>query len=841
LSFGTGARKNRAVLVEGESVGNHPFEHILGGGGATGDLLRGYDWSASPIGQPSTWPQALKTLMSVALGANQPMFVAWGPEGTLLYNDAYREILASKHPAAIGQPLMKVWAEIESDLLPLVAQAMAGEPVQSSDIELHLERKGYREEAHFAFSYTPVLDDSGAVAGIFCAAMETTAQVLADRRALAETERQRRLFQQAPGFITILGQPNHIFEFVNDAYISLFGVRDYIGHPVRDVFPELADQDFFEWLDEVFTTGVRHVANDVPIRLRLVPGSPEVERFVDFIYEPVTNEDGQVTGIFCEGHDVTENHLAQVALRELNATLEDRVAKAVAERQLLADVVESTDAFVQVADLDYRWLAVNRASADEFERIYGVRPRVGDSMLDILAHRPADQAAVKAVWGRALAGEAFTAIEAFGAADRARRYYEMKFNILRDPSGRQIGAYQFVYDVTERLEREADLAHAQDALRQSQKMDAMGQLTGGVAHDFNNLLMPIIGSLDMLQRKGLGDARSERMVDAALQSAERAKTLVQRLLAFARRQPLQPRPVDLASLVVGMESLLASTVGPRVRLALDLESNLPPAVADANQVEMALLNLAVNGRDAMPDGGVLTIHVAMENLGHDHGLDLKPGRYVRLCVHDTGIGMDGATRAKATEPFFSTKGVGRGTGLGLSMVHGLAAQLGGALTLESALGEGTTVKIWLPLATDTAAAPSPQTDPEIGPRSGTVLLVDDENLVRGSTAEMLSDLGYRVVEAESAEAALRKLDEQIHVDILITDHLMPGMTGTELVLAARNRHPNLPVLIISGYAEAEGISPELSRLTKPFRQSELADAVAGVTVGSGPEAPVGSA
>jgi signal transduction histidine kinase len=822
-----------AVPVEGKSVGNDPLGHILGGGGATGDLLRGYDWSASPIGQPSTWPQALKTLMSISLDANQPMFIAWGPEGTLLYNEAYSEILASKHPAALGQPLLKVWAEVESDLIPIVARAMGGEPVQSSDIELHLERKGYREEAHFAFSYTPVRDDSGAVAGVFCAVMETTAQVLADRRALAETERQRRLFQQAPGFITILGQPNHVFEFVNDAYISLFGDRDYIGRPVREVFPELGDQDFFEWLDEVFTTGVRHVANDVPIRLRRVPGAPEVQRFVDFIYEPVTTEDGQVTGIFCEGHDVTENHLAQVALRELNATLEDRVAKAVAERQLLADVVESTDAFVQVADLDYRWLAVNRASADEFERIYGVRPRLGDCMLDILADRPADQAAVKAVWGRALGGEAFTVIDRFGDPDRARRYYEMKFNILRDASGRQIGAYQFVYDVTERLEREADLAHAQEALRQSQKMDAMGQLTGGVAHDFNNLLMPIIGSLDMLQRKGLTDPRSERMVDAALQSAERAKTLVQRLLAFARRQPLQPQPVDLAALVIGMETLLASTVGPRVRLAFDLESGLPAAVADANQVEMALLNLAVNGRDAMPDGGALTIHVAMENLGHNHGLNLKPGRYVRLCVHDTGIGMDEAILAKATEPFFSTKGVGKGTGLGLSMVHGLAAQLGGTLTLESAVGEGTTVKIWLPLATDTAAAPSPHTDPEIGPRSGTVLLVDDENLVRGSTAEMLADLGYRVVEAESAEVALRKLDEQIHVDILITDHLMPGMTGTELVLAAHNRQPALPVLIISGYAEVEGIAPELSRLTKPFRQSELAHAIAGVTVGKG--------
>jgi signal transduction histidine kinase/CheY-like chemotaxis protein len=379
-------------------------------------------------------------------------------------------------------------------------------------------------------------------------------------------------------------------------------------------------------------------------------------------------------------------------------------------------------------------------------------------------------------------------------------------------------------DITEELRRD-------EMLRHSQKMDAMGQLTGGVAHDFNNLLMPIIGSLDMLQRKGVGDQRSRRMIDGALQSAERAKTLVQRLLGFARRQPLQPQPIDLAALVLGMESLLASTVGPRVRISYDLQSDLPSAVADANQLEMALLNLAVNGRDAMPEGGVLTIHVGMETFHHQHGSELRPGRYLQLCVHDTGVGMDEATRVKATEPFFSTKGIGRGTGLGLSMVHGLAAQLGGALSLESAPGEGTTVKIWLPLsgADPTALASAAESAP--GPHSGTVLLVDDETLVRSSTADMLADLGYRVVEAESAAQALRKLEDEIEIQILVTDHLMPEMTGAELVVAARRRHPGLHCLIVSGYAEEAGISTDFPRLTKPFRQAELAEKLAGLAAG----------
>jgi len=249
-------------------------------------------------------------------------------------------------------------------------------------------------------------------------------------------------------------------------------------------------------------------------------------------------------------------------------------------------------------------------------------------------------------------------------------------------------------------------------------------------------------------------------------------------------------------------------------------------------LEMALLNLAVNARDAMPDGGTLTVALALDTLEHDHGSTLPPGSYLRLCVHDTGVGMDEATQLQATEPFFSTKGIGRGTGLGLSMVHGLAAQLGGSLEIESALGQGTTIKIWLPVAEAPALAAAKPTDPAAGPGSGTVLLVDDEALVRTSTAEMLGDLGYRVIEAESGEEALRRLDEEVSVDILITDHLMPGMTGEQLVTAARHRRPDLPVLLISGYADAEGISPDLERLTKPFRQAELAALVAGLLGGA---------
>jgi CheY-like chemotaxis protein len=334
----------------------------------------------------------------------------------------------------------------------------------------------------------------------------------------------------------------------------------------------------------------------------------------------------------------------------------------------------------------------------------------------------------------------------------------------------------------------------------------------------------------MLVRRGLGSERERRLIDGALQSAERAKTLVQRLLAFARRQPLQPQAVDVKRLVGGMADLISSTSGPHVQVRVDLPGDLPPATADANQVEMAVLNLAVNARDAMPDGGILTISAARASVRPEQRSPLPGGHYVRLSVSDTGTGMDEETLARAIEPFFSTKGIGKGTGLGLSMVHGLALQLGGGLTIESEPGKGTTVNLWLPISTAQVEDDDRTADvPPVAHGLGMALLVDDEDLVRMSTADMLMDLGYEVAEASSAEEALRLLDEGLKPSVLVTDHLMPGMNGVELARHVAARRPGLPVLIVSGYAEAEGVAPGLARLTKPFRNSELAFSLAALT------------
>ncbi|WP_244157167.1 PAS domain S-box protein [Pseudomonas argentinensis] len=369
----------------------------------------------------------------------------------------------------------------------------------------------------------------------------------------------------------------------------------------------------------------------------------------------------------------------------------------------------------------------------------------------------------------------------------------------------------------------AEREKVQEALRQSQKMEAMGQLTGGVAHDFNNLLTPIVGTLDMLQRRGVGGEREQRLIAGAIQSADRAKTLVQRLLAFARRQPLQAVPVDVAKLVSDMGDLVASTTGPQIKVVVDAPAGLPAAMADPNQLEMALLNLSVNARDAMLEGGTMRISASTELVGEGHRSKLPAGEYLCLSVADTGTGMDAATLARSVEPFFSTKGVGKGTGLGLSMAHGLASQLNGALTIQSSLGLGTNVELWLPRSLAApAAAPRPVEAPETRATRGVVLLVDDEELVRTSTSYMLADLGYRVIEAASGEEAMRLLEAGQPFDLLVTDHLMPGINGTDLARAVHTARPDTGILIVSGYAELEGLNPDLSRLTKPFRKHELA-------------------
>jgi signal transduction histidine kinase/ActR/RegA family two-component response regulator len=378
-------------------------------------------------------------------------------------------------------------------------------------------------------------------------------------------------------------------------------------------------------------------------------------------------------------------------------------------------------------------------------------------------------------------------------------------------------------------ERTAEHEIAVAQLHEAQKLETLGQLTGGVAHDFNNLLTPITGALDMLQRKYAdGDKKSARLIANALQAADRATILVQRLLGFARRQTLQMRAVDLAALLGGMRDLVTSAVGPTIEVHIRQESDLQAALADPNQLELAILNLCVNARDAMPDGGALTIVCEEVAIGPGWEPKLVPGLYIRLSVIDSGTGMDAETLARAVEPFFSTKETGRGTGLGLSMVHGLAAQLGGAFALTSAPGEGTRADLYLPIAQQKAARAIPAHRRALPATSRplSILLVDDEEIVRTATAEMIRDLGHEVVEAIGGAEALASLAAGLRVDAVVTDYKMPRIDGAELSRRVNLARPGVPILIITGYSGTTEDILELPRLSKPFTQADIASALA---------------
>jgi PAS domain S-box-containing protein len=515
-------------------------------------------------------------------------------------------------------------------------------------------------------------------------------------------------------------------------------------------------------------------------------------------------------------------------LAELNATLEARVQATVARHKVLADVVESTDALVQVVDLDFRFIAFNRASADEFERNFGVRPQVGDSMLDLLRHVPDQQAALQAVWKRALAGEQFTEIARLGEPKCGARFYEMKFNTLYDREGKRIGAYRFAFDVTKRLEDQQRLAETENALRQAQKMEAVGQLTGGVAHDFNNLLMAISSGMYLLDQPMDADRR-RRVVDSMRQAIDRGTELTRQLLAFARRRPLAPKTLDLMTQLTGMLEMLRRSLRGDVEIRMSFDDGLWPVEVDPGELELAILNICVNSRDAMPNGG--TISISARNCpGTSSPLDADA---VVLSIADTGVGMSKEALARAFEPFFTTKEIGKGSGLGLAQVYGFVGQSNGQVAVDSTPGKGTTVSLTFPRSVKPlAAAESHAQDSAAANRverrsrsRGNVLLVEDDEAVAELTMQMLEGIGYSVTHAHSAAVALDALSGQSNIDIVFSDIMMPGgISGTELAREIRVRRPDLPVLLTTGYIEVArtAMAEGLEVLVKPYSLEVLA-------------------
>lgn len=579
---------------------------------------------------------------------------------------------------------------------------------------------------------------------------------------------------------------------------------DPTGRRVREIVPG-HEQHWFDFYGEIAITGVPG---------RFEEGSVALGRWWDVhAFRIGAPELRRVAVLF---NDITARKSAELQLKQINETLEVQIIARSAERDRLwnlsQDMLARADFSGMMSAVSPAWeWVLGWTESDLMSRPYVTFMHEDDVSSTMAAITTMSETGMPTRFENRI-------------ATRDGGWKPIEWTVAPEPDG--INFIAVGRDLSHVKKRETELETAREALRQSQKMEAMGNLTGGVAHDFNNLLTPIIGSLDLLQRKGLGSEREQRLIDGALQSAERAKTLVQRLLAFARRQPLQPKAVDVGELVDGMSEIIGATLGPTITLDMRVSGKIPPANADHNQLEMALLNLAVNARDAMPEGGKLTITTSVESVVNGQISGLARGHYVQLAVTDTGEGMDEETRQRAVEPFFSTKGIGRGTGLGLSMVHGLAAQLGGAISINSHPGRGTTIQFWLPIsATALDVSDSVQKTAPDRNYAGTALLVDDEELVRLSTADMLNDLGYVVAEAGSAEEALQMVRAGLRPNLLVTDHLMPGMSGVELIRELKILRPELKALIVSGYAEEKGMDVDIPRLTKPFRNAELASSL----------------
>ena len=1116
---------------------------FLAGPSEMAGRIRAHDWSRS-LGPAAGWPPSLKTTLGLMLHSPVPLVLLWGPPGIMLYNDAYGGFAGNRHPGILGMPVLDAWPEAADLNREVMAVGMAGGTLEYKDRELVLNRRGTPERGWMDLFYSPVIAEDGKPGGVIAVVVETTDRVLAQRETAAQGERLAQMFQDAPSFMAQLEGPGHVFTATNAAYQQLIAHRDVIGQPIGDALPELMGQGFYELLDRVYRSGERHVGNAAPVMLQSRPGGALEERLLDFIYQPVRNATGAVTGIFVEGTDVTERERATAAVRENARRLAflDRLGRATASAHDADEILRTTTrltgehlgvAICAYADMDadqdgftirgdwcapgspsilghysladfgvkavtelsagrplivndnlrelapheaathqaigvgaticmplvkegrltalmaihhkgpHAWtgeeLAVIRevterswahiervrdvaARADAAERLQlaaaaaqigtfdydpvngtlrwddrcralfglppdapvdygvflaGVHPedrersdravqgaldpanrepfhleyravnftdgserwlaadgrtffagalnpvavRFVGTVLDISARRRAEeelrasedlfrtmaQAMPNHVWAAradghidwfndqvyAYSGAAPGALDGAGwrslvhpddlavASDRWERAlqsgqtYEVELRLRRfdgawhwhiaraqplkdgdGPNGghvvRWIGTNTDIQEQKEvsaalvdinavleqRVEeRTSQLQVAEEALRQAQKMEAVGQLTGGLAHDFNNILQGITGALDRVQHRiAMGrPGEADRFLKAALESANRAASLTHRLLAFSRRQTLDPRPLDANRMIAGMEELVRRTMGPNIAVEVVGAAGLWTVRADGSQLESALLNLCINARDAMPDGGKLTIETHNKWLDDRAGRerDLPPGQYVSLCVTDTGTGMTPDVIERAFDPFFTTKPLGRGTGLGLSMIYGFVRQSGGQVRVYSEVGKGTTMCLYFPrwLGEADADANLPVEPVESG-FGETVLVVDDDATVRLLIAEVLSENHYRLVEAADGPSALKVLESRNQrVDLMVTDVGLPGgMNGRQLADAARQLRPGLKILFITGYAENAAIGnghlePGMAILTKPFAMTAFANKV----------------
>ncbi|HVU29247.1 MAG TPA: ATP-binding protein [Sphingomicrobium sp.] len=846
---------------------------FLASPGELGGLIAELDWSRTSLGPIETWPAVVKTTVGLILQSPVPIVTLWGKDGVMIYNDAYAQFAGLRHPQILGTNVLEAWpeaAEWNRNVMDKVFDG--GGALSYQDQELSLERHGKAEPVWMNLDYSPILNDDGSRAGVIAIVVETTAKVRAEERIDGERDRLRQMFDLAPGFTAVLEGKEHRFVLANGAYLDLVGGRAVIGKTVAEALPEVADQGFVELLDKVASTRSSYVGRAVPVRLQRAGGKAE-ERFVDFVYQPMIGNDGEVSGIFIEGYDVTDHKRSEELRIAHNEVLEQAILDQPLSEALegLVRTVEKHSnsgvlASILLLDADGRHLVHGAAPSlpDAYnEAINGIEigPSVGSCgtaaatgepvYVSDIANDPlwanfkdlALDHGLKACWSIPIRSGSGTILGTFAMYHREpREPVEDDLQLVRlivqtaallierkraEAALRELNETLEARVVEEIAERRA----AEVALQRAQKLEAIGKLTGGVAHDFNNLLQIISGNLQLLASDVSGNARAERRLDNAMGGVTRGAKLASQLLAFGRRQPLEPKVVNIGRLVAGMEDLLRRSIGEAIEMETVVSGGLWNAFADPTQIENAVLNLAINARDAMSGLGKLTIEVRNAHLDDDYAVlnsDVKPGQYVMIAVTDTGAGIPPEIVEQVFEPFFTTKPEGQGSGLGLSMVYGFAKQSGGHVKIYSEVGQGTSVKIYLPRVhenEDQAAGPELV---EAGGGSETILVVEDDEEVRATVTDMLRDLGYKVLTARDAASAVPILESGVKIDLLFTDVVMPGpLRSPELARKAKERIPSIGILFTSGYTEnaivhGGRLDPGVNLLTKPYSRQLLA-------------------
>jgi PAS domain S-box-containing protein len=751
----------------------------------------------------------------IALADLLPMMTAFvdRDETVRFLNKPMAEFLGQPRHDLLDRPVREMMGEdTYRERKPLIEAALAGERQFFVAEFQHPSRGKVAVQAQ----YVPWTAPDGTISGLVMLVDDISERVVAER-ALKESEKRfRRIANQAPVLMWVT-RLDRTRDFVNDAYMEFLGTDDREAartydwrtgiHP-DDVERIVAESVVGEASLQTFTLEGRFRRGDGTYRWLRSTSSP---RF---------GPDGEHVGFIGAATDIT---LAKEAELRLKAEVEEQTRELALSEARFRAVFDTVLEVLVLMEPDGTVVELNRKEAPW--RHKQPRDAIGRKLWDAptLQMYPQHKALMKKAVKQAAGGKLFVQEVRMERDGAATAYLDVSVQPVHGPDGNVIYLLFEARDIT-------DLKLAQEQLRQSQKMEALGQLTGGIAHDFNNLLTVVVGGLDLISKR-LDDEKLKRYAENALGAADRGARLTAQLLAFSRVQRLEVRPTLVAPLIHNMRPLLRNVLGPGINKEYDLDEALMPVMADPTQLEVAILNLAINARDAMPDGGVLTFSSRAIDVAGDP--ELEDGEYIQLCISDTGTGMPPEVVERAFEPFFTTKEVGKGTGLGLSMVYGMARQSGGAARIESRPGEGTAVKLLFRKAEGEAAkdatATADQAPPDAGVQTASVLVIDDDPDVRAFIAAALEEHGYRVREAGDGTEGLAEI-ERDKPDLVIVDFLMPGLSGAEVARKIRAKLPKQPILFVSGYSETDAVkrtAPDAPLLTKPFRADALAKAVRG--------------